>query len=285
MTARWHLLGVSRRTGPVGRVSTSRGFPPVAVVASVPARRASAGRSAPARSALMRSTACGRPRRPRCPGAGARPSPAGPRAPPDPGRRPRHPGQPPPRRHPHRFRPGRAPIRRVRAADCGLNPLPTRLDPPTCPVNGVRNRPCGPLGTAQRLSDAHQQPGDAPIRPDRPPSRPRRRGFASLTSPSPAHHRPGDRQARSTTHQPPSAHHHHHHMSPCPPTTTTPTALLSALPTGPRPAPPAHSPRAGDRQAAGGSPSARATPIRPGTPGPRPPVPPREVKGRRARPR
>ena len=53
-----------------------------------------------------------------------------------------------------------------------------------------------PLGGSQTH---HQQPGGAPIRPDRPPSPPRRRGFAvspSPTSPLPAHHpRPGNRQA------------------------------------------------------------------------------------------
>ena len=100
------------------------------------------------------------------------------------------------------------------------------------PPNVARSAPLGGSQTPINGPAAHRS-GPTGLHP----SRPRRGGFASLTSPSPAHHhRPGDRQARSTTHQPASAH-HHHPMSPCPP-----THHMSPHSTAERPAPPAHGP-------------------------------------------
>ena len=99
------------------------------------------------------------------------------------------------------------PIRRAGPADCSLDPLPTSLDRPHARFNGVRNRPCGPLGGSQTH---HQQPGGAPIRPDRPPSRPHhphadafRLAHVPMTRPPPAHHpRPGDGRPLGAHRQP-----------------------------------------------------------------------------------
>ena len=81
-----------------------------------------------------------------------------------------------------------------RHADCGL-------DQPSCPGRRAISRPTWPaqaaLSPAQRLSDAHPQPGSAPISP------------ATPSAPEPRPDRPQHHASA----------HHHHPMSPCPPTT------------------------------------------------------------------
>ena len=180
----------------------------------MPAQRAAAGRSATRpgrpRSASMRSAWPSAPSA--MPWAGARPSPAGPRAPPSPGPAASTTRKPPTEAHPPRLRPGRAPIRRP-------DPLIATSIRPHAPVDGrlTGDQPpnvarSAPLGGSQTLiiSPAAHRSGPTGLH----------HALAGVVSPrsrphSPAHHRPGDRQARSTTHQPPSAH-HHHPMSPCP---------------------------------------------------------------------
>ena len=175
----------------------------------MPARRASAGRSVGTRPGppLMRSAW---PSAPSAMPWGRRPTVTS---------RPASPAKPRPAasttRQPPRLRPGRAPIRRP-------DPLIAASIRPHARSTGRSAAPCGPLGTVRRLSDAHQQPGGAPISPDRPPPRPaqpmsptaRPRGQHAIAS-SPARasrlrdpRHPHPRHPRSVPARPPSARTH-----------------------------------------------------------------------------
>ena len=149
-----------RRTGPVGEGANLTGsFHPSLWWASVPARRASAGRSVgrhPARSASMLNRVAVRAVRD---ALGGRPTVTSRHASPAhaPTRRRSPPRQPPPRRHPHRLRFGRDPVRRPR------------------PARGPRTDTQPPMWPSQRCSAALDPPIGAPISPDRPPPRPRGR--------------------------------------------------------------------------------------------------------------
>ena len=160
--------------------------------------------------ARQSTTAAGRSARPRSPSVGLdtrrvmpwgeRPTGRQPARDPrqNPADAPRHPVRPLPRRHPPPAPARPYPIRRADpliAASTRSRPASTAL----MPGSTERNRPCGPLGGSQTH---HQQPGGAPIRPDRPPSRPHhphagafRLAHVPMTRPPSAHHpRPGDRQ-------------------------------------------------------------------------------------------
>ena len=109
---------------PRGRTSAGRSASRRPCPRSVPPQ---VGGGAPGRP---RCAPRGRPRRPRCPGTGARP---GPQAPPGPRRRPSTPGRPPPRRLPPPA------------------PAPTSLDTPLMPG---RRGAQPPMWTARRRSAA-----------------------------------------------------------------------------------------------------------------------------------
>ena len=159
------MRSAPRRRRPLrgGRTSAGRSASGRPCPRSVPPQ---VGGGAPGRP---RCAPYGRPRRPRCPGTGARP---GPQAPPGPRRRPSTPGRPPPRRlPPPASAPGFGPRLRPPASAPGSGPRPASTRP-SCPVDGVRSRPCGPLGAARRLSGCHERPLGAQVRPDRPPPRP-----------------------------------------------------------------------------------------------------------------
>ena len=179
-----------RRTGPVGEGANLTGsFHPSLWWASVPARRASAGRSvgrlAPGPVGLRCSTAW--PSAPSAmPWVGARPSPAGTHAPPThrPGDASPPRQQPPtPPRHPDQPRSARS-----RHGSVVLPGLPTRPRPasirPACPTRRARSRPCGPsqrsFGGSLRLPSAAHRRSDQPRSASTTPARPVRRPAGGL---------------------------------------------------------------------------------------------------------